>query len=255
LDIRLTLDLSLQTTADNLLGNHRGAIILMNAETGEILVMASHPTYDPNKLDEEGDTLSQDKDSPLLNRATQGIYPLGNALLPLIKAHFGEETYTDADLLAFYDSLGIFRSPLITMPVAVNNVTDEMEDLRASPLQMALATAALSHQGIMPAPRIAAAVNTLEQGWVVLPALDEPREVIQPETVEEASLAFVQEGRAYWSSTGLGVINKTIVTWLIAGTPPDWQGAPLALVVAVEEDNPQLVEQIGETLFSSVLSR
>lgn len=53
-------------TADQLLGNHRGAIILMNAETGEILVMASHPEYDPNNLDEEGDTLSQAETSPLL---------------------------------------------------------------------------------------------------------------------------------------------------------------------------------------------
>src|SRR5690606_21378296 len=37
LDVRLSLDLSLQTKADQLLGIHRGAIILMNAETGEIL--------------------------------------------------------------------------------------------------------------------------------------------------------------------------------------------------------------------------
>ncbi|MBI2331695.1 MAG: FtsW/RodA/SpoVE family cell cycle protein, partial [Chloroflexi bacterium] len=99
LDVRLSIDLDLQSRADSLLSIHRGAIILMNAETGEILVMASHPAYDPNKLSEEGDTLSQDEDSPLLNRATQGIYPLGDALLPLIKAQFGERIYSDAELL------------------------------------------------------------------------------------------------------------------------------------------------------------
>ncbi|MBI3168460.1 MAG: FtsW/RodA/SpoVE family cell cycle protein [Chloroflexi bacterium] len=255
LDVRLSIDLDLQSRADSLLSIHRGAIILMNAETGEILVMASHPAYDPNKLSEEGDTLSQDEDSPLLNRATQGIYPLGDALLPLIKAQFGERIYSDAELLSFYDSLGIFRSPLITMPVAANNATDEMEDLRASPLQVVLAAAALSHQGVMPAPRIATAVNTLEQGWVVLPAFDEPHEVIQAAAASEAALSFVKEGKAYWGSTGLGVINKTTVTWLIAGTPPEWQGAPLALVVALEEDNAQLAERISELLFSSVLGR
>lgn len=255
LDVRLSIDMELQTTADVLLSIHRGAIILMNAETGEILAMASHPTYDPNNLDEEGDTLSQAEDSPLLNRATQGVYPLGDALLPLVKAQFGEKAYTDNELLTFYDVLGIFRSPLVTMPVAPSHVTSEVEDLRASPLQVALATAALSNQGVMPAPRIATAVNTLEQGWVVLPALDEPREVLQAEAADEAALSLVQEGKAYWSSTGLGVINKTVVTWLIAGTPPDWQGAPLALVVALEEENPQLAERIAELLFSSVLGR
>ncbi|HRJ76082.1 MAG TPA: FtsW/RodA/SpoVE family cell cycle protein, partial [Anaerolineales bacterium] len=83
LDVRLSIDLSLQSKADQLLGIHRGAIILMNAETGEVLVMASHPTYDPNKLTEEGEALSQNPNAPLLNRATQGLYPIGNTLLPL----------------------------------------------------------------------------------------------------------------------------------------------------------------------------
>lgn len=40
----------------------------------------------------------------------------------------------------------------------------------------------------------------------------------------------VEEGDAYWSHTGRGSISKTTVTWLIAGAPPDWQGAPLAMV-------------------------
>ena len=255
LDVRLSIDLDLQATADNLLSIHRGAIILMNADTGEILVMASHPTYDPNKLDEEGDSLSQDENSPLLNRATQGIYPLGDALLPLVRANFSDQRITNNELFAFYEKIGLFRSPLITLPVATNTPTDKIEDLRASPLQVVLAAAALSNQGVMPAPRIATAVNTFEQGWVVLPAFDEPREVLQAEAADEAALSFVQEGKAYWSSTGIGTINKTTVTWLIAGTPPDWQGAPLAMVVALEEDNPQLVERISELLFTSVLRK
>ena len=255
LDVRLSLDLSLQSTADELLGDRRGTILLMNAETGEILVMASHPTYDPNKLDEEGDTLSQDEDSPLLNRATQGLYPLGDALLPLIEAQFGKKELSDSELLSFYETLGIFRSPLITMPVAENPRTDDLLDLRASPLQVALATAALTYQGTLPAPRIATAVNTLEQGWVVLPALDQPREVVQAGAAEEAALSFVQEGELFWSHIGLGRINQTTVTWLVAGTPPNWQGAPLTLVVALEENNPTLVEQIGDRLFNASLNR
>lgn len=255
LDVRLSLDLSLQSAADELLGKHRGTILLMNAETGEILVMASHPTYDPNKLDEEGDTLSQDEDSPLINRATQGMYPLGDALIPLIKAKFGDESFSDAELLDFYDELGIFRSPLITLPVTGAFQTDDLLDLRASPLQVSLATAALTYQGTMPAPRIATAVNTLEQGWVVLPALDQPKEVIQAQAAEEAALSFVKEGELFWSHIAQGRISQTTVTWLIAGTPPNWQGAPLTLVIVLEENNPTLIEQIGDKLLNVSLNK
>jgi hypothetical protein len=122
-------------------------------------------------------------------------------------------------------------------------------------LQVALAAAALSNQGMMPAPRIATAVNTLEQGWVVLPALDQPKEMIQAQAAEEAALSFVQEGEVFWSHIALGSINQTTVTWLVAGTPPNWQGAPLTLVVVLEEDNPTLVEQIGDKLFNASLNK
>jgi len=255
LDVRLSLDLTLQKTADNLLGARRGAIILMNSETGEILAIASHPTYNPNKLGEEGDALSRNENSPLLNRATQGLYPIGNALLPLIQAHFGEIAYTNSDLLTFYEQIGVFRPPLIAMPVAANAAATKLEDVRVSPLQAVIMAAALNNQGVMPAPRIATAVNTPEQGWVVLPVLDEAREAFQAAAAEEAALSFVREGKSYWSHTGQGIINKTTVTWLIAGTPPAWRGAPLTLVVALEENNPQLAEQIGDRLFNAVLDQ
>ncbi len=80
LDVRLSIDLSIQTAADNLLRDQIGALVLLNAETGEILAMASHPTYDPNRLDENWDVWQSDPNAPLLNRATQGSYPPGTAL-------------------------------------------------------------------------------------------------------------------------------------------------------------------------------
>lgn len=255
LDVRLSLDLSLQAKADELLGSHQGAIILMNAKTGEILVMASHPTYDPNKLGEEGDALSQSLNSPLLNRATQGLYPPGDVIEPLVVAKFGDEDPDTSALLTYYETLGLFHAPLIRIPVSLHAETENIDDFRFSPLQVALAAAALSNQGSIPAPRIATAVNTLEQGWVVLPALDQPREALQPQAADEAALSFIQNGEAYWSHIGFGRINKTSITWLIAGTPPKWQGTPLVLVVALEENNPVLAKRIGDKLFASALNR
>jgi len=66
LDVRLSLDLDLQKKPDKLIGNNKGAAVLLNAKSGEILVLASHPTYDPNKLNEIGTSLTQDNNSPLI---------------------------------------------------------------------------------------------------------------------------------------------------------------------------------------------
>jgi len=76
--------LDLQRQADKLMSTHKGAVVILNAASGEILVMASHPNYDPNLLDDTGSSLTQDIESPLLNRATQGMYPPGSALNPFL---------------------------------------------------------------------------------------------------------------------------------------------------------------------------
>ncbi len=86
LDIRLTIDLEMQQTADSLLGENMGSIIVMNASSGEILAMSSHPYFNAETLDVEWDVLSTDEQAPLLNRATQGLYPAGAALFPFLAA-------------------------------------------------------------------------------------------------------------------------------------------------------------------------
>jgi cell division protein FtsW (lipid II flippase) len=84
LDVRLTIDLALQETVDNILGDHKGAIIVMNASSGEILAMSSHPYFDTAILEEDWENLINDQDAPLVNRATQGKYPAGAVLFPFI---------------------------------------------------------------------------------------------------------------------------------------------------------------------------
>jgi hypothetical protein len=256
LDVRLSIDLVLQAKADELLGEHHGAMLLMNAETGEILAMASHPAYDPNNLDAEGDALTQNPSAPLVNRATQGLYPIGTALLPLMRAKFGETQPTISDLKLYYETLGLYQTPAINMPASFDAENSLVNDLRMSPLQAGLAAALLSNRGIMPAPRIAVAVNTPQQGWVVLSEETQPVEVIQPEAANDAALSFIVEGQPYWSHVSqANVDDKTIVTWLLAGTLPDWGGTALAVVVVLEEDNTVLTENIGAHIFDTALNK
>lgn len=86
LNIRLTIDLELQKSADDLLGDMAGAVVLMNAKSGEILTMASHPYFDAENLIEDWASLTTRDDAPLVNRAAQGQYPPGAALFPFILA-------------------------------------------------------------------------------------------------------------------------------------------------------------------------
>lgn len=249
LDIRLSIDLSLQTEADRLLGDHRGAIVLLNARTGEILVMASHPGFDPNQLDQISFNSTSDEDAPLLNRATQGRYSPESALEPFSKALFGESTSVgDNERNQLYETFGFYTEPQLRMPVAT--VSTSIINIRISPLQMALATAAISNNGIRPPARIALAVNTPQQGWVILPALDKPKESIPGPFAREAALALAGDN-PYWSFTS--ATKDPALTWHLAGTLPDWNGTPLALVVVLEEDTKMLAEEIGNELINIAL--
>ena len=250
LDVRLSIDLTLQSEADRLLGNQKGAIVLLNAKTGEILVMASHPSYDPNLLDEQANELSNDADAPLLNRATQGRFPPESAIAPFANALFRQSKDATSDQLTeLYQTLEFDRTPQVRMPVGEATPVDE--NIRVSPLQMALATASLSNEGVRPPARIAVAINTPQQGWVVLPALDEPVSIIPADSAREVALQYAPKN-PYWSFTGSE--KGSPITWLIAGTLPDWSGTPLALTVLLEEENQVLAQDIGTKLLTKALA-
>jgi cell division protein FtsI (penicillin-binding protein 3) len=84
--LTLSIDLTLQSTIEEVLGagmgmlNAKGAAaILMDARTGEILALASLPTFDPNDRPTPiVDKTAEPGDSPLFNRAVQGVYELGS---------------------------------------------------------------------------------------------------------------------------------------------------------------------------------
>lgn len=77
-DIQLTIAASLQELAMDLLAGHRGAIVVLQPVTGEVLALASQPAFDPNDISTNWDKLVADSASPLLNRAVQGLYPPGS---------------------------------------------------------------------------------------------------------------------------------------------------------------------------------
>ncbi len=82
-NLTLSLDIELQALAERLLQNKIGSVVAIEPSTGEVLCMASSPTFDPQMLvgrkrGENHLLLSQDKQKPLLNRAIMGTYPPGS---------------------------------------------------------------------------------------------------------------------------------------------------------------------------------
>ncbi|MGZ3498514.1 MAG: peptidoglycan D,D-transpeptidase FtsI family protein [Vulcanimicrobiaceae bacterium] len=78
-DVVTTIDPQIQAALfDELNARSRAAGIVLDPRTGAILAVASVPSFDPNALAGQFATLSHDTRSPLLNRATDGLYPPGS---------------------------------------------------------------------------------------------------------------------------------------------------------------------------------
>lgn len=90
-NLRLTLDANLQGQAMEAISAGNGAVVVMDIETGEVIVLVSNPAFDPNQLYTTGpgtsdaedataywNTLIADDDAPLVSRATLGRFTPGS---------------------------------------------------------------------------------------------------------------------------------------------------------------------------------
>ncbi len=88
-DLFLQMDLELQRAAYSALGENRGAVAVIDVNSGGVLALVSAPTYDPNLFVTgisyaDYKALNQSRDLPLFNRAIQGQYPPGSTLKPIL---------------------------------------------------------------------------------------------------------------------------------------------------------------------------
>ncbi len=89
--IDTTLDRDFQLEVQKAIQSFRGAIVVLERDTGRVLAMASSPGYDPNAFVPNYNSFTllsdlQNQGQPLFNRATQGQYPLGSAFKPITMA-------------------------------------------------------------------------------------------------------------------------------------------------------------------------
>lgn len=238
LNVRLTLESRFQKIADDLLADKTGALVLINAQTGEILVMASHPGFDANLLETNWSDLITNPGAPLLNRAVLGQYPTGYLENLLNPKNFTVENF--------------YRVPQLRLPsdqMAASTTGDLV-----TPMQMALMAATLSNGGTCPAASLVTAVDTPLAGWVILTPLEKSSQMISVSSAQSLINKYGVTDQDTWSVTTIIDANSEHpITWYVGGTQPTHQDASYAIALVLEEANSSLAAQIGAELLSSAL--
>jgi penicillin-binding protein A len=102
-----TIDLGAQAVAAEQLGTNCGAVVALDPRSGRVLVMAASPSFDPNRVENDFDSISAitadcTPASPLLNRATAGLYVPGSTF-KVITASAALESKKYTPESTFYD--------------------------------------------------------------------------------------------------------------------------------------------------------
>ena len=102
--LQLTLDVDLQEYAARRLGLESGSVVVMDTHSGDILAMASMPSFDPNSFSDgistvEWGMLSEDDHVPLRNKILKGLYPPGSTVKPMHAMAFLEAGVQPSDTI------------------------------------------------------------------------------------------------------------------------------------------------------------
>ncbi len=135
-----TLDLTMQQAASDALGDNSGAIVVLDAETGEVLADVSSPGFDPNTVSEDWEELnSDDSNSPFLNRGLQGLYAPGSTFKMVTALAYLRENGTFDDFS--YECTGSYTQGSYTIHCVDNTVhgTEDFTDAFANSCNCAFA--------------------------------------------------------------------------------------------------------------------
>lgn len=310
-DVQLTISERLSRyISEQFPAGKRGAVVVLNYSTSEVLAMVSMPQFDPQDVDS---ALEDEEAGALINRVTQGLYPPGStfkivtmasalANLPDLedfafdctgyypvgsysvteKSAHGVQTLSDAfvhscntTFAALSQDLGYellgetaeqlgFNENFMFSDMIVYNSSYPIDDLSAedlawssigqgrvlaTPMHMALITAAVANGGMMNEPRLLAGITTAQGKARALPAHASPRRVMSQavaERIERDMIRTVKSGTGTRAALGDGYVvagktgsaevsdDKSIEShaWFVGYITND--NAPYAICVLVE---------------------
>jgi peptidoglycan glycosyltransferase len=265
-DAQLSIDLDAQRVADQGLGERQGAVVLLDVATGEVLALVNHPDYDPNALDGDWDALSTDPNAPLLNRATQGVYAVGDlarlvGLTGLLSAGTNIPTdpldtplddmlapLSDRGYLATARQLGFDVAPPFDSPTGSGLLPDfedqgTVRDLAVTPLHMARLLAAIANNGLMPNPTLVYPARVSAPGRAFAPNVAASLQAMTP--------SF--DGVAGWA--GVATPQETgdqPLSWFVGYAPPDAPRFAIAIVVEDSDAGARVTLPIAQQTVNAV---
>ena len=144
------------------------------------------------------------------------------------------------------------------LPETIISITEVDEDqqlnnLQFSPLQIARASAAFSNEGIIPYPKLALAVNSPTQGWIVFSA-KEPIQIMDRVSANQTAAFFSRKDFPAWEMTSSNFSEEDPVHWYISGTLPSWQASPMVFVMTLESGNSSTAKLIGAEIMEILLT-
>lgn len=122
-NLNLTIDTELQRMATNLLDGNAGSVVVLDAQTGATMVLASNPTYDPNRLFTTGndpeasaywEALLDDPSTPLVTRSNLGIYIPGSTFKTVTGGIAIEEGFAEPDTVYEDDGELVIEGRVLT---------------------------------------------------------------------------------------------------------------------------------------------
>lgn len=318
-DVRLTLDAELQAAATELMaseGATGGLVLLELTDIGgeavaEVRAMVSLPGYDPNRIDEQFESLATGDPGPLFDRSAQGLYQPGLILQPFIVAAAVESgaiqledvtadtfmpvtiegqvqrcatprdetdsvVHTWAEMAQLrcprplydlgrrlgattldeiFNRFGLRQRPDLPIPTASNAAATTDAEMAAigqaaltvTPLQAALATAALTGDGRLPTPRLVEAISGADGEWIVQPPVAGPssRPVLMTETAANMRATWPElSGAREFAVSVLSGPDGSRNSWFLGMAPATSPRFVVALVVE-DANGLETAQQIG----------
>jgi cell division protein FtsI/penicillin-binding protein 2 len=189
------------------------------------------------------------------NTVTWGKLVSSGCISPLMQISQSMQTQEIVDLMI---AAGLNSTPKLPLEISPSQFPEVIADLKSlytgdadllvSPIQVAVMASVLSNGGYKVEPRLLTGYQPQKGNWQLFPDQLNQTLIRDLNTSDAASKLTLDTGTG-WEISAYAQHAQAAVSWYVTGTPADWTGAPLVMVVALENGTAAQARTIGRQLF------
>ena len=88
-------------------------------------------------------------------------------------------------------------------------------------------------------------------GWLLIPATSQPDEIVSSQSAHDTTRRLSVPDMLTWQT--ISIPEDEDITWFLGGTSTDWGGIPLAIVLVLEDRDPDLATAIGQAILKAAM--